>query len=215
MPTGVPLTALTVLLNSQNVTGAFQPEASGNSLLGLVQGMPLGRNILIAEVLGPRNQIVLSARLTLTNYPITGPIFSGPQEQPFYCMTQLFTLPASTQTLGQAVDANCSIETRVDYVYQTTGGTFGRCRARQAILQILLRRQPAKGRRFLILCGSRPERSTAASTKRRCCTIRPKRRRRPLQSSGRMEPPPGLYHGRRLCRRLVHSRRKPWQRRDP
>jgi len=123
-PSGVPLTALTVLLNSENVTSAFQPEASGNSLLGLVQGMPLGRNKLIAEVLGPRNQIVFSARLTLTNYPITGPIFSGPQEQPFYCMTQLFTLPASTQTLGQALDANCSIASRVNYVYQTTGGTF-------------------------------------------------------------------------------------------
>lgn len=124
VPSGVPLTALTVLLNSQNVTSAFQPEASGNSLLGLAQGMPLGRNQLIAEVLGPHDQVVLSARLTLTNYPITGPIFSGPQEQPFYCMTQLFTLPASTQTLGQALDTNCSIATRVDYVYQTTGGTF-------------------------------------------------------------------------------------------
>lgn len=33
---GVPLTALTMLLNSQNVTSAFQPEASGNSLLGLI-----------------------------------------------------------------------------------------------------------------------------------------------------------------------------------
>jgi hypothetical protein len=39
-------------------------------------------------------------------------------------MTQLFMLPASTQTLGPALDANCSIKTRVDYVYQTTGGVF-------------------------------------------------------------------------------------------
>jgi hypothetical protein len=124
VPSGVPLTGLTVLLNSQNVTNSFQPEPSGNSLLGLVQGMPLGRNELIAEILGPKNQVALSARLTLTNYPITGPIFSGPQEQPFYCMTQLFMLPASTQTLGPALDANCSIKTRVDYVYQTTGGVF-------------------------------------------------------------------------------------------
>jgi hypothetical protein len=124
VPSGVPVSVLTVLLNSQNVTSSFQPEASGNSLVGLVQGMPLGRNQLIAEVLGPNNRVVLSTRLTLTNYPITGPIFSGPQEQPFYCMTQLFTLPASTQTLGQPLDTNCSIATRVDYVYQTTGGTF-------------------------------------------------------------------------------------------
>jgi Tannase-like family of unknown function (DUF6351) len=124
VPSGVPLTSVMVLLNSQNVTSAFQPETSGISLLGLIQGMPLGRNELIAEVLGPGNQIGLRARLTLTNYPITGPIFSGPQEEPFYCMTQLFMLPASTQTLGPALDANCSIATRVDYVYQTTGGVF-------------------------------------------------------------------------------------------
>ena len=124
VPNGVPFSDLMVLLNSQNVTSAFEPEASGQSLLGLVQGMPLGRNELIAEVLGPGNQIGPTARLTLTNYPITGPIFSGPHEEPFYCMTQLFTLPASTQTLGPPLDTDCSIATRVDYVYQTTGGVF-------------------------------------------------------------------------------------------
>jgi Tannase-like family of unknown function (DUF6351) len=124
VPNGVPFSDVMVLLNSQNVTSAFAPEASGQSLLGLVQGMPLGRNELIAEVLGPGNQIGLTARLALTNYPITGPIFSGPHEEPFYCMTQLFTLPASTQTLGPPLDTDCSIATRVDYVYQTTGGVF-------------------------------------------------------------------------------------------
>src|SRR5215469_8935751 len=44
VPSGVPLTTLVVLLNSQDVTSAFQPEARRNSLLGLVQGMTLGRN---------------------------------------------------------------------------------------------------------------------------------------------------------------------------
>ena len=120
VPSGIPLAEIMVLLNSQDVTSSFQPEASGNSLLGLVQGMPLGRNELLAK----DARVALSARLTLTNYPITGPIFSGPQEQPFYCMTQLFKLPASTQTLGSALDSNCSIATRVDYVYQTTAGVF-------------------------------------------------------------------------------------------
>ena len=124
VPSGLPFADLMVLLNSENVTSAFRPEASGRSLLGLVQGMPLGRNELIAEAIGPNNRVVLSARLTLTNYPITGPIFSGPHEEPFYCMTQLFNLPASTQTLGPALDADCSIATRVDYVYRSTGGTF-------------------------------------------------------------------------------------------
>jgi Tannase-like family of unknown function (DUF6351) len=113
-----------VFLNGQDVTTAFQPEAGGHSLLGLVGGLNLGKNNLTAKSIDKHNQSDLSAHLTLTNYPITGPIFSGPHEEPFYCMTQLFKLPASTQTLGPTTDPNCSIPTRVDYVYQTTGGVF-------------------------------------------------------------------------------------------
>src|SRR5215469_12198165 len=60
VPSGVPLTSVMVLLNSQSVTNAFQPEATGNSLLGLVQGVPLGTNELIANVLGQNNQVALS-----------------------------------------------------------------------------------------------------------------------------------------------------------
>ena len=120
----VALNDVAVFLNGQAVTSSFQPEAGGRSLLGLVSGLNLGKNNLTAKAIDKHNQPYLSARLTLTNYPITGPIFSGPHEEPFYCMTQLFKLPASTQTLGTALDADCSIATRVDYVYKNTGGTF-------------------------------------------------------------------------------------------
>jgi hypothetical protein len=94
------LSDVAVFLNGQDVTTAFQPEAGGRSLLGLVGGLNLGKNNLTAKTIDKHNQPYLSAHLTLTNYPITGPIFSGPHEKPFYCMTQLFKLPASTQTLG-------------------------------------------------------------------------------------------------------------------
>lgn len=124
LPSDVPSDDVIVILDSQNVTSAFRPEASGHSLLGLVSGLAVGKNILIAKAMGRDNRVYRSAQLTLTNYPIAGPIFSGPREEPFYCMTQLFKLPASTQTLGPALDADCSIATRVDYVYQTTGGVF-------------------------------------------------------------------------------------------
>jgi hypothetical protein len=106
------------------VTSAFRPEAGQSSLLGLVTGLTLGKNVLTAKAIGHNNQAYRSAQLVLTNYPITGPIFSGPHEEPFYCMTQLFRLPASTNTLGPPLDADCSITTRVDYVYRSTGGTF-------------------------------------------------------------------------------------------
>jgi hypothetical protein len=121
LPRNVPGNDVTITLNSQAVTSAFRPEAASHSLLGLVTGLVLGDNVLIARAIGHDNNAYRSARLTFTNYPITGPIFSGPQEQPFYCMTQLFRLPASTNTLGPALDADCSIATRVDYVYRTAG----------------------------------------------------------------------------------------------
>ena len=124
VPPGVAINDLVIVLNGQAVTSAFQPEAGGHSLLGLVQGLKLGENSLVAKAVGQKNETYRTARLTLTNYPITGPILSGPHEEPFYCMTQLFTLPASTNTLGPALDADCSIATRVDYVYRTTAGTF-------------------------------------------------------------------------------------------
>jgi hypothetical protein len=124
LPRNVSSNDLVITLNSQAVTTAFRPEAGHSSLLGLVTGLTLGKNVLTAKAIGGNNQAYRSAQLVLTNYPITGPVFSGPHEEPFYCMTQLFKLPASTQTLGSALDADCSIATRVDYVYQTTGGVF-------------------------------------------------------------------------------------------
>jgi len=124
LPRNVSSNDLIITLNSQAVTNAFRPEAGQNSLLGLVTGLTLGENVLIAKAIGHNNQAYRSARLILTNYPITGPIFSGPHEEPFYCMTQNFSLPASTQKLGPALDSDCSVATRVDYVYRTIGGSF-------------------------------------------------------------------------------------------
>ena len=39
-------------------------------------------------------------------------------------MTDKFTLPASKETLGAPLDADCSVKTRVDFVYRTKGGAF-------------------------------------------------------------------------------------------
>jgi hypothetical protein len=55
----------------------------------------------------------------LKNHPVTGPLFSGPQEHPFVCQTQDFKLP-NGDFLGQPLDANCSVKTIVTYVYKTT-----------------------------------------------------------------------------------------------
>jgi hypothetical protein len=53
--------------------------------------------------------------LNIINYPITGPVFSGPHESPFLCETTTFSFPDGTRPLGAPIDADCSIDTRVDY----------------------------------------------------------------------------------------------------
>lgn len=114
-----------VFLNRLDVSSSFQLQSDG-SLLGLVSGLQLGRNELVAETARRRDDDEESRRasLTLTNYPIAGPIFSGPHESPFICMTAQFLLPASTQTLGAPLDSDCSVATRVDYVYRANNNTF-------------------------------------------------------------------------------------------
>src|SRR6266567_6589318 len=102
-----------VTLNGADVTAAFKSGSEGNRI-GLVEGLKLGANILKAG----------DASLTLTNHPISGPVFAGPHQMPFYCMSDKFTLPASKEALGVALDADCSVKTRVDYVYRSKGGTF-------------------------------------------------------------------------------------------
>jgi hypothetical protein len=97
-----------------------------NSLLGLVSGLRDGDNELVASVNGAR-----SATLTITNYPASGPIFSGPHLEPFLCLEDLaptesgearrFAIGNGEFITGGALDAHCSLPTRVDHVYRTQG----------------------------------------------------------------------------------------------
>ena len=105
-----PASAL-IQLNGQDVTSAFHAGT------GLVSGLKLGENSLQVFTGGKAGGRP-AAQLTLKNHPITGPLFSGPQEQPFACQSQDFRLP-SGELLGPPVDANCSVKTIVTYVYKT------------------------------------------------------------------------------------------------
>jgi hypothetical protein len=82
VPSSVAINELVTLLNGQAVTSAFRPEGSGHSLVGLVEGLNFGENNLVARTVGQSNQTDRPAHQKLTNYPITGPIISGPHEQP-------------------------------------------------------------------------------------------------------------------------------------
>jgi hypothetical protein len=102
--------AVRVTLNGRLVSAAFQRQADG-SLLGLVTGLRTGRNLVAATAGRDRTSLMVD------NHPITGPVFSGPQQTPFYCETTAFGLAPAVQPL-------CSAPTMVSYVYKNTSGAF-------------------------------------------------------------------------------------------
>jgi hypothetical protein len=112
---------LWVTLNDSDVTGQFRTGTDPNTWMGLVSGLNVGNNTLRVRTKAPAGDVSLQ----ITNHPITGPVFAGPHEQPFFCMTQNFPIPGnSTGRLGPPLDADCSAATRVDYVYRATNNTF-------------------------------------------------------------------------------------------
>src|SRR5262245_2257319 len=122
-----------VELNGHSITGAFRTDATARTLTGLVSGMRLGENELSVDAKG-KGHGRADADITLTNWPVKGPIISGPQEFPFICTTQNFDVvrggpvPAGGTPrgplLGAPLDSDCSVARRVDYVYRNTSGAF-------------------------------------------------------------------------------------------
>jgi Tannase-like family of unknown function (DUF6351) len=138
IPRSVRLHKVEVSVNGTDVTSTLELDESARTLTGMVTGLRPGANTLSADAKGRR-----AARLTLVNHPVTGPIFSGPQQQPFVCKTQtqaglgspqvdnqegigmrLFATPGNpaTPTIGWSKD--CTVSTVVDFQYRTTGGQF-------------------------------------------------------------------------------------------
>jgi hypothetical protein len=107
-----------VTLNGKDVSSVF--TADGHGRTGLVGNLRTGANVLRAEAGGRRTT------LDVRNYPRQGPVFSGPHEQPFVCETATFTIPVIGGTLGAPLDADCTVEPRVDYFYRTTAGAFAK-----------------------------------------------------------------------------------------
>lgn len=101
----------TVKLNGRDVTARFV-SVSSHKRQALLSNLPEGESQLSVETLDGAGQ----ETLTLTNYPSTGPIISGAHESPFVCQSAEFLL-VTGEPLGLAKDLNCSVDTRIDYVY--------------------------------------------------------------------------------------------------
>jgi hypothetical protein len=98
---------IVVTLNGRDISAAFREGPATGRRLGTVEGLQLGKDIVRVKAEGQR------ARIELLNYPVIGPVFSGPHQAPFVCQTE-------DAGLGPPLDANCSAETLVEYFYKST-----------------------------------------------------------------------------------------------
>ena len=106
-PAGTNASDLTLDVDGRDVTSAFTAQ-QGGGLVGLVDGLHLGANILTARA--PDGS---TSRLTITDNPIGGPIISGEQTQPWLCTTD-------ANGLAKATDAQCDAPSKVEFFYKST-----------------------------------------------------------------------------------------------
>src|SRR5207302_9994220 len=105
IPRNVPRQKAKIFANGKNITSTLRWDEDSRTLTGLVTGLKLGANEISADSNDSGNRRPTSL-LAVTNYPITGPVFSGPHESPFICQTAEFTFPDLTRPLGAPLDAD-------------------------------------------------------------------------------------------------------------
>src|SRR5688572_8413981 len=113
VPAGTRTDQLTVALNGKDILARLSLDAASGEYRGLIDGLAIGTNRVIAKITSPRHE----ATLTIVNHPITGPILSGPLLAPYECSTE-------ASGLGPALDANCSAPRKVWHLYRSTDNTF-------------------------------------------------------------------------------------------
>lgn len=115
-------------LNGDDVTEAFALRAD-DRFVGLVSGLDVGENTISAH---SKERPSRSVDLVVTNHPASGPIFSGPQLEPWVCARpsatavtvtnpnngQSATAQSRVSGLSGNPDAACGINREVSYFYQ-------------------------------------------------------------------------------------------------
>jgi hypothetical protein len=81
-PAGTNLAVAKIAVDNVNVKSAFALRANGR-YMGLLSGLHDGNNVLSARVPGA------GAQITIVNHPSGGPVFAGPQLQPWICATKV------------------------------------------------------------------------------------------------------------------------------
>jgi len=112
LPPGGTTAGLQVLVNgTRDVSSSFALRGNGR-VLGIVDGLSLGASTLSATLPGSAGR-----QIPVTNHPIGGPVFAGPQVQPWLCTTE-------ANGLGPAQDTQCNAATAYSYQYRSIAGTF-------------------------------------------------------------------------------------------
>lgn len=105
IPAGVSPSKIRVTDDGRDVTSSFAMRPNGR-FEGLVTGLSLGSNVLTASAQGAK-----SASVTVSDHPNGGPVFSGPQVQPWQCQST-------------ATDSQCNEPATYTYEYKSTSGQF-------------------------------------------------------------------------------------------
>ena len=106
LPEGLVSSSAEIELNGRPINSQFAVRDNG-LFMGLVTGLQEGTNTLNAVWQGGGQTI------TIINHPTGGPIFSGPQLQPWVCNTE-------DSGLGSPTDEHCNAVTKISYFYQPT-----------------------------------------------------------------------------------------------
>ena len=109
LPKGADPNQTRVELNGHDISGSFAVRVNGR-FEGLVTALRDGANAIVAR-LGSA-----SSKITITNHPIGGPVFSGPQVQPWVCTT-------SSNGLGAAADSRCNAPPMFELLYKPNGSS--------------------------------------------------------------------------------------------
>ncbi len=112
-PEGDGIETLKVVVGNQDVSKKFVLDRPGHAT-GLIDGLALGPNPI--EVHGVNGS---GAQITITNHPIGGPVFAGPQIKPWTCTTL-------ENGLGMPLDNQCNVPVKFSYQYQPTGSDPGK-----------------------------------------------------------------------------------------
>lgn len=107
LPAGTDPRTVSIDLNGHPVDDRFAPRPNG-LVEGLLTDLTPGSDVVTARLADGSG-----ARLVITDHPIGGPVFAGPQVQPWFCANQ-------ANGAGPATDAQCDTDPTYSYQYKSS-----------------------------------------------------------------------------------------------